>query len=333
MEESQDGRPRTFDIPGQFLFMIAVGSFAFAVIDGTRAGWLSTEILTLLVLAGAALAAFVRCERRSADPMMDLKLFGNRTYSLAIITIFAVLFATYGMLLVITQYLQNVRAFSPTDSGLVLLPYSVSVTIVSLTVGKLVGMVGSRRLILIGLASQIFGFGVLFGGLPVNMVVVVAGLVFVGMGAASCLTPITSLALTAVPPERAGMASGIISAQRALGSTVGFAVLGSIPAARVRWSTCGTRLAPSNRRRPPATGRFRNPSSQIVSTENMSEHGGRNSERFRLESFCSSVQCRVAIRDFARSRSFSPTSMTTIAATKCGGKSSCSIKSNSSTIA
>ena len=66
-----------------------------------------------------ALAAFVVAERRSADPMMDLTLFRDRTYSLAIGTIFAVLFAVYGMLLVITQYLQNVRGFSPTQAGLI----------------------------------------------------------------------------------------------------------------------------------------------------------------------------------------------------------------------
>ena len=97
--------------------------------------------------------------------------------------------------------------------------------------GKLVGVVGSRRLILLGLASQIVGFAVLIAGLQGSTVVVSVGLVFVGLGAALCLTPITSLAMTAVPPERAGMASGIMSAQRALGSTVGFAVLGSILAA------------------------------------------------------------------------------------------------------
>ena len=229
--ESRDERPRTFDIPGQLLFMAAVGAFAFAVIEGPQAGWLSREILALFVVAAAALAAFVFCERRSADPMMDLTLFRDRTYSLAIITIFAVLFATYGMLLVITQYLQNVRGFSPTEAGLLLLPYSASLMIVSLTAGKLVGVVGSRRLILVGLALQIVGFGVLIAGLQASTVVVVVGLVFVGVGAALCLTPITSLAMTAVPAERAGMASGIMSAQRALGSTVGFAVLGSILAA------------------------------------------------------------------------------------------------------
>jgi EmrB/QacA subfamily drug resistance transporter len=229
--ESRDGRPRTFDIPGQLLFMTAVGAFAFAVIEGPQAGWLSGKILTLFVVAGAALAAFIFCEGRSADPMMDLKLFHDRTYSVAIITIFAVLFAAYGMLLVITQYLQNVRGFSPTDAGLLLLPYSASMMIVSLTAGKLVGVVGARRLILLGLASQIIGFAVLMAGLPASTVVVITGLVFVGVGAALCLTPITSLAMTAVPPDRAGMASGIMSAQRAIGSTVGFAVLGSILAA------------------------------------------------------------------------------------------------------
>src|SRR2546430_11669526 len=107
--ESRDERPRTFDIPRQRVFMTAGRGFSVLRVGGSRAGWLPAEILTLFVVAGAALAAFIFCERRNADPMMDLKLFGNRTYSLAIITIFAALFAVYGMLLVITQYMQNVR--------------------------------------------------------------------------------------------------------------------------------------------------------------------------------------------------------------------------------
>jgi EmrB/QacA subfamily drug resistance transporter len=239
--ESRDGHPRTFDIPGQLLFITAVGAFVFAVIEGPQAGWLSREILTLFVVAGAALAAFIFCELRSADPMMDLNLFRDRTYSLAIIAMFAKLFGTYGMLLVIMQYLQNVRVFSPMDAGLLLLPYSVSVTIVSLMAGKLVGVVGSRPLILLGLASQVVGFAVLIAWLPASTVAVIIGLVFAG-ASILCMTPITSLAMTAVPAERAGMASGIMSVQRALGSSVGFAVLGSILAAALT-ATLNTHLA------------------------------------------------------------------------------------------
>jgi MFS family permease len=143
---------------------------------------------------------------------------------------------------VITQYLQNVHGFSPTDAGLHLLPFSASMMIVSLTAGKLVGVVGSRRLVLLGLALQIVGHAVLIAGLQASTIFVGAGLLFVGVGAALCLTPITSLAMTAVPAERAGMAAGIMSAQRALGSTVGFAVLGSILAA-VLTTTLSTHLA------------------------------------------------------------------------------------------
>src|SRR5262245_17744676 len=229
--ESRDGRPRTFDIPGQLLFIIAVGAFVFAVIEGPQAGWLSGAILTLFVVAGATQAAFIFWEGTRADPMMDLKLFRDRTYSLAMFAIFVVCFTAYGMVLVITQYLQNVRGFSPTNAGLVLLSYSATLMIVSLMVGKLVGVVGSRRPILLGLASQMTGLAVLIVGLQAGTIVVSAGLVFLGAGTALCLTPITSLAMTAVPAERSGMASGIMSAQRALGSTVGFAVLGSILAA------------------------------------------------------------------------------------------------------
>jgi EmrB/QacA subfamily drug resistance transporter len=231
VSESRDEKPRTFDVPGQVLFMLAVGAFAYAVIEGPKSGWGSKEILALFIVSATALGAFIMAERRSADPMMDLTLFRDRTYSLAIVTIFAVLFAVYGMLLVITQYLQNVRGFTPAQAGLLLFPYSATATIVSLRVGKLVPVVGSRRLILIGLMCQMAGFGVMILGLGQATVIVVAGLVVASLGCSLCLTPITSLAMTAVPAERAGMASGIMSAQRALGSTVGFAVLGSVLAA------------------------------------------------------------------------------------------------------
>jgi EmrB/QacA subfamily drug resistance transporter len=229
--ESRDPRERRFDLPGQLLFALAVGSFAYAVIDGPKVGWLSTRIVALFAVAVAALAAFIRFEHASPDPMMDIALFRDRTYSLAIATIFSVLFSIYGMLLVTTQYMQNVRGYSPTDTGLLLLPFSATMTIVSLTVGHLVGKFGTRSPILAGLASLIVGLVIMIAGMPTSVVVVVVGLVFASLGGAACLTPITTLAMTSVPHERAGMASGIMSAQRAIGSTVGFAVLGSILAA------------------------------------------------------------------------------------------------------
>ena len=229
--ESRDERPRKFDIPGQLLFMMAVGAFAFAVIEGPQCGLALGEDPDAVRGRGGGAGGIylLRTQERGPDDGPEAlrrpHVLARDHHDLRR------LFAAYGMLLVITQYMQNVRGFSPTDAGFLLLPYSMSLMIVSLMAGKLVGVIGSRRLILLGIASQIVGFAVLIAGLQGSTVVVSVGLVFVGVGAGLCLTPITSLAMTAVPAERAGMASGIMSAQRALGSTVGFAVLGSILAA------------------------------------------------------------------------------------------------------
>ena len=104
-------------------------------------------------------------------------------------------------------------------------------TIVSPLVGRLVGRFGARMPILAGLAIMILGLVALVAGGHGNAAMVLLGLGLCGFGGALCLTPITSLAMTSVPPQRAGMASGIMSAQRAIGSTIGFAVLGSVLAA------------------------------------------------------------------------------------------------------
>ena len=229
--ESRDERPRTLDLSGQLLFIVAVGMFAYAVIAGPQAGWMSTRIVVLLVLAALATFAFVRWERRIADPMMDISLFRDPTYALAIATICAVFFAIYGMLLVTTQYLQNVRGYTPVMTGLLLLPFSVGMATVSPFVGRLVGRIGARTPILCGLAVLIAGLLALMAGMHADVAIICAGLGIAALGGALCLTPITTLAMTSVPPERAGMASGIMSAQRAIGSTVGFAVLGSVLAA------------------------------------------------------------------------------------------------------
>lgn len=229
--ESKDERPRTLDPVGQVLFIAAVGTFAYAVIAGPQAGWLSARIVGLFVLAALATFAFVRWERRNADPMMDISLFRDPTYALAIATICAVFFAIYGMLLVTTQYLQNVRGFTPAATGLILLPFSVGMATVSPFVGRLVGKVGARIPILSGLTVMIAGLLALMAGMHTGVAIVCVGLGLAALGGALCLTPITTLAMTSVPPERAGMASGIMSAQRAIGSTVGFAVLGSVLAA------------------------------------------------------------------------------------------------------
>lgn len=95
----------------------------------------------MLWTAAVGCALFVWLERRSSNPMMDLTLFRDTSYALAIATICTVFFAVYGMLLLTTQFLQNVRGYTPSVTGLMILPFSAAVAIVSPLVGHLVGRI------------------------------------------------------------------------------------------------------------------------------------------------------------------------------------------------
>nr|VTO99156.1 Multidrug resistance protein stp [Mycobacterium riyadhense] len=229
--ESRNERSGRFDLAGQVLFIVTVGAFVYAIIEGPEVGWTSPRIIALLVTAVAGGAAFVWLERRSPDPMMDLSLFRDSAYALSIGTICTVFFAVYGMLLLTTQFLQNVRGYTPSVTGLMIVPFSAGVVIVSPLVGPLVGRVGARLLVLLGLCLLMLGLLTLIVSEQRSSGLVLVGLALCGAGIGLCLTPITTVAMNAVPPERAGMASGIMSAQRAIGSTIGFAVLGSVLAA------------------------------------------------------------------------------------------------------
>ncbi|WP_158017466.1 MFS transporter [Mycobacterium basiliense] len=231
VQESRTERPGRFDLSGQLLFVVTVGAFVYAVIEGPQVGWTSPRILALLLTAVVGCVLFLWLERRTSAPMMDLTLFRDTSYALSIGTICTVFFAVYGMLLLTTQFLQNVRGYTPGATGLMILPFSAAVAVVSPLVGNLVGRIGARMLILVGLCLLMLGLLTLIASEHRSSALVLVGLGLCGTGVALCLTPITTLAMTAVPPDRAGMASGIMSAQRAIGSTIGFAVLGSVLAA------------------------------------------------------------------------------------------------------
>jgi EmrB/QacA subfamily drug resistance transporter len=228
VEESADRRAGDLDLPGQLLFAVTVGAFAYAVIDGQDLGWLSPWILGLLAVTAVGLVAFAVRELRTAAPLMDVRLFSGRLYRLAIITVFTCLFCGYGMLLVVTQYFQNVRGFSPMVAGLLVLPFSVVQVVLSPRTGRIAARIGSRKPVLLGQVLLVGGMLAILVGMSFSLVVVCTGIAVTGTGICLIMTPATGVAMSSVPQERSGMASGILSTQRALGSTAGYAILGAV---------------------------------------------------------------------------------------------------------
>lgn len=230
--ESKDPRKRRLDLPGQLLFIVGIGALTCALVEGPHDGWGSPLILSLLGGSAVITFAFIRTELRSADPMMDVRVFSDRVYTAAILTIFAVLFAIYGTLLLITQYLQNVRDYSPEQAGLLMISMTVPTVISAPLVGRLSARLGPRRPTLVAVGSVLVGTATLALTTGGWIGPTCIGLAFVGVGGGG-VAAVTGVAMTSVSEDRAGMASGILSVQRALGSTAGFAIMGSILAVTV----------------------------------------------------------------------------------------------------
>lgn len=240
--ESRDPVTRSLDRLGQVLFVVAVGGFAYGVIEAPHRGWTSPSVLAAwgaLALGGAAFAAH---ELRAREPMMDLRLFSRPRYALANATVFVGLFTMYGMLLVVNQWWQGVRAHSVLVTGLLLVPLALVQMVFAPLAGRWVPRFGARRLLVAGMAILVAGLTLQIVGIAWLGPLVVVGVSIMGAGQALSITPATTVAMAAVPEDRAGMASGIMSAQRALGSTAGYAVLGSVLAAWLTASLGGTLL-------------------------------------------------------------------------------------------
>jgi EmrB/QacA subfamily drug resistance transporter len=233
VSESRDPTSRSFDIPGQLLFIVGIGALTYALIQGGHSGWLSPEILSCFVVAVVVLVAFVRYEIQAKDPMMDVTVFASKVYDAAIYAVFATLFCIYGTLFIITQYFQNVRAYSPEKTGVLLLAMTIPTIILSPITGKIVAKRGARTPTLIGLGCVAIGTGILAASNAHILWVTLVALAFIGAAGGLSVSAATSEAMGSIPPERSGMASGILSSQRALGSTAGFAIMGSILAVTI----------------------------------------------------------------------------------------------------
>ena len=228
VEESSDPDDHSFDAVGQVLFIVGIGALAYALVEAPVYGFSSPAILVPLIASAVILIGFAVFELRSRDPMMDVRVFANIPYTAAITTMFTVLFCAYGTLLVITQYLQNINGYSAERTGFILLAFSIPAMVMAPIAGRLAARFGGRRPTLAGIASACIGTVLLAAGVGQPLWIVMLGLFALGTAGGLAVAPATAVAMASIPPERSGMASGILSTQRGLGSTAGFAIMGTI---------------------------------------------------------------------------------------------------------
>jgi MFS transporter, DHA2 family, multidrug resistance protein len=184
----------------------------------------------LSILVGLAVGAlFVRRQQTLRDPLIDLHLFRSRRFSASLAANALSLAIAFGIFLFIAQYLQLVLGYSPLEAGLLTVPSSGGFIAGSMLAPALVRFVRPGYVVAGGLLVTAVGLTVLAQvEADSSVALVVAGSVVVALGVAPPVTLGTDLVVGCVPPERAGVASGISETGAELGGALGIAVLGSI---------------------------------------------------------------------------------------------------------
>ena len=231
--ETKSGRiERRLDLPGLAASAGGLLALVYALIEANTYGWSSPAILGLFATAAVLLTAFVLIERRSSGPMLDLALFGNRTFTGANIAALLVSLAMFGIFFFVSLYMQNVLRYSPVHAGVVFLPMTFLVVVSAPLAGKATDLIGPRWPISLGMSLLAVAL-VLFSrlGVQAGFLDLLPGMLLGGVGMGVAMGPMTTAALGTVPVAKAGVVSGVLTTSRQVGGTLGIAVMGAIVAA------------------------------------------------------------------------------------------------------
>ncbi|WP_309742065.1 DHA2 family efflux MFS transporter permease subunit [Chamaesiphon sp. OTE_20_metabat_361] len=221
-----------FDFWGSLSISIVLVCFSVGMTEGQRYGFTSSLPLGLLGTAAIGLAAFITLENRVSQPMLDFSLFRSQTFSLSLLTGWLVFMALGGSSLLIPFFLQLVMHYPIERVGLFMAITPVIGGLVSPLAGNLSDRFGTRSIMLIGLVLMTIG-SLAVSTLDAQMrdLDYLVRVIPLGLGWGIFQSPNNGAILGAVPPQRLGIASGLLSLTRTLGQTTGLPLFAAIFAA------------------------------------------------------------------------------------------------------
>jgi EmrB/QacA subfamily drug resistance transporter len=217
------------DYFGVATISIGLAALVLALVEGNAWGWGSTAIVALFAVATVSLTAFVVAELRVDEPMVDFTFFRSKSFLGANLVAFIVSFAMLAMFFFLALYMQNVKGYSPLQAGVRFLPSTLLVVVAGPISGRLSDRIGPRPLMVTGLvmvAGAMFWQGHL--AVDTSYGFLVGAFMLMGLGIGLVMSPMSTAAMNAVEPTKAGVASGILSMWRMVGGTFGVAVMGAL---------------------------------------------------------------------------------------------------------
>jgi EmrB/QacA subfamily drug resistance transporter len=229
LRESNDPVARRIDWPGQATLTAGLFLLVLALLRGNQQGWTSTRILTELIGGGLLLLAFVAVERHAREPMLPLGLFRNCTFSGAQVAAFSISASFFALFLYMTLYLQEILHLSPFDTGLVYLPGTILMFIVSAASAQLADRTSPGALITTGLILVASGLALMtLAGVDSSWLALLPGLLVVCVGTGLVNPALAAVALSSADKTQSGLAAGVNDAFRQGGIAVGVAAFGAL---------------------------------------------------------------------------------------------------------
>jgi len=242
LPESRSERPGTLDPLATVLSVLGMVAFVYAIKHTGEHGPDAPGAASALV-AVVGLTLFVRRCLAQPDPVLEVRLFRSRAFTAGTLTALCTSTASIAALLLLSQWLQLVRGWSPLESGLALLPTAAAGVACSLLAPALAARVGARPVLAGGLAVGGLGFLLVFLlPEPLSYAGVAAALVLVGAGSGS-LAVASAAIMSSAPASKAGSAAAIEESSYEIGGVLGVAVLGSLAAAVYREGLATSTLA------------------------------------------------------------------------------------------
>lgn len=218
---------RSFDLPGALTVTVGATLLVFALVEGPEVGWGAPSVIWALVLSAVFIVAFVLIEARSADPLMPLRLFGNRSL-VAGMTMTFLFMGTFGALpYFLTVFFQNVQGLTALQTGLAFLVPSIAIVVGTQIGERSATRLSTRTTLILGIIIGTIGTALLVPGIYADSryIAAVPGLIVSGIGQGIVWTGMWIAAASGVRHDEQGVASGMASTTLSVGNCIGLAVL------------------------------------------------------------------------------------------------------------
>ncbi|PGU00546.1 DHA2 family efflux MFS transporter permease subunit [Bacillus cereus] len=214
------------DVFGVISSSIGLGSLLYGFSEAGNNGWTSAEVIITLIIGVIGLAVFIWRELTTDNKMLDLQVFKYPTFTFTLVINAIVTMALFGGMLLLPVYLQNIRGFTPMESGLLLLPGSLIMGIMGPVAGKLFDKYGIRPLAIVGLAITTFAtykFTTLSMDTPYS--VIMTDYIIRSIGMSFIMMPIMTAGMNALPMKLISHGTATQNTSRQVAGSIGTAIL------------------------------------------------------------------------------------------------------------